>query len=79
MGLGRERLLYLRCIGVDIICRSRQVFEMETKKKLVITPGKKLAIVMAAAVFCVMLLSAGSRPGVQRSSAFVAGSMETME
>ena len=57
MGLGRERLLYLRCIGVNIICRSRQVFEMETKKKLVITPGKKLAIVMAAAVFCVMLLS----------------------
>ncbi|AGI84872.1 hypothetical protein MMALV_01150 [Candidatus Methanomethylophilus alvi Mx1201] len=30
---------------------------METKKKLVITPGKKLAIVMAATVFCVMLLS----------------------
>ncbi len=35
----------------------RQVFEMEIKKKIAITPGKKLALVMAVAVFCVMLLS----------------------
>ncbi len=35
----------------------RQVFEMEAKKKIAITPGMKLAAVMAAAVFCVMLVS----------------------
>lgn len=53
----RENLLYCRCIADAVICPSRQVFEMEAKKKIVITPGMKLAAVMAAAVFCVMLVS----------------------